>query len=60
MIDTARLVLRGWRDNDRAPFAAMGRDPAVMRHLEGVIDRAACDEQVDRQMTRQAQDGCCF
>jgi len=30
MIETARARLREWRDSDRAPFAAMSADPAVM------------------------------
>src|SRR3954452_16197978 len=30
---TARLLLRGWRDDDAAAFAAMSADPAVMRYL---------------------------
>jgi len=30
MIETGRLILRPWRDEDRAPFAEMGRDPEVM------------------------------
>jgi len=29
---TERLLLRRWRDEDRAPFAVMGRDPEVMRY----------------------------
>lgn len=32
-IGTARLVLRGWRDADLAPWAAMNADPAVREHL---------------------------
>lgn len=34
---TARLRLRPWRDSDRAPFAAMNADPAVMRYFAGLI-----------------------
>jgi RimJ/RimL family protein N-acetyltransferase len=30
---TARLLLREWRDEDAAAFAAMSADPAVMRYL---------------------------
>ena len=54
MIETARLILRPWRDDDRAPFAAMGQDPEVMRHLGPVMDRAASDAIVDRLMAMQA------
>ena len=38
MIETERLILRGWREEDKIPFRAMGRDPAVMRHLGPLQD----------------------
>ena len=31
--DTARLVLRGWRDDDLEPLAALDADPDVMRYI---------------------------
>lgn len=34
--ETARLVLRDWRDEDEARFYAVMNTPAVMRHLGGV------------------------
>ncbi len=60
MIETPRLILRPWRDADREPFAAMGRDAEVMRHLNGVVDRATSDAGVDRQMRSHADTGLCF
>ena len=47
-ITTERLRLRPWQDSDRAPFAAMCADPAVMEFLLPVPDRAASDATVDR------------
>jgi RimJ/RimL family protein N-acetyltransferase len=47
-IRTARLVMRRWRDEDRAPFAAMNADPEVMRYFPATQDRAASDAIVDR------------
>ena len=47
---TSRLLLREWRDEDRAPFAAMGQDPRVMRYFPGLMERAASDAFVDRLM----------
>lgn len=47
-IETARLVLRRWRDEDRDGYAAMNADPVVMRYLPATLDRAASDSHVDR------------
>lgn len=47
MIRTARLVMRRWRDADRAPYAAMNADPAVMRYFPATLDRRASDASVD-------------
>jgi RimJ/RimL family protein N-acetyltransferase len=40
---TDRLLLRRWRPDDRAPFAAMNADPAVMRHFPALLSREASD-----------------
>jgi RimJ/RimL family protein N-acetyltransferase len=40
---TQRLVLRQWRDDDLAPFAALNADPDVMRHFPSVLTRAESD-----------------
>jgi RimJ/RimL family protein N-acetyltransferase len=45
---TERLLLRRWRADDRAPFAAMNADPVVMEFLPTVLTRAESDEFVDR------------
>ena len=54
---TARLVLRAFRDADRAPFAAMNADPAVMEHFPSTLDRAASEALVDRIGDRWRRDG---
>ena len=38
LIETERLVLRDWRDEDWGPFFAHTNTPAIMRWLGGVID----------------------
>jgi ribosomal-protein-alanine N-acetyltransferase len=45
---TDRLMLRRWRPEDRAPFAAMNADPVVMEHFPAPLHRAASDALVDR------------
>lgn len=60
MIGTERLIVRPWRDADRAPFATIGRDPDVMRFLGPPLDRAAANAAVDRAIASQAADGFCF
>jgi RimJ/RimL family protein N-acetyltransferase len=45
---TMRLVLRRWRESDRAPFAAMNTDPEVMEHFPAMLTRADSDTMIDR------------
>jgi RimJ/RimL family protein N-acetyltransferase len=46
-IATDRLLLRGWRESDLGPFAALNADPEVTRYLGGgPRDRAASDALV--------------
>ncbi len=47
-LPTERLVLRRWRDDDKAPFADLNRDPAVMEFLGPPLSRAISDQWVDR------------
>ena len=37
MIETERLVLRDWREEDIATYAAMCADPEVMRHFPALL-----------------------
>ncbi len=48
VIRTERLLLRGWTDDDRAPFAALNADPEVMEHFPAPLTRAESDAFVDR------------
>lgn len=47
-IATARLVLRNWREGDRAPFAAMCADPRVMEFFPETLTREQSDAVIDR------------
>ena len=59
MIETDRLLLRPWRDEDRAPFWAMAHDREVMRYF-AATDRIENDRLIDRQIERQAMHGYCL
>ena len=45
---TDRLLLRRWRDADRAPFAALNADPVVMERLTTTLTRDESDALVDK------------
>lgn len=45
---TERLILRGWRAADRAPFARLNADPRVMEFLPGPLSRQESDAMVER------------
>lgn len=45
---TERLLLRRWRADDRAPFAALNADPRVVELLPGPLSRADSDALASR------------
>lgn len=47
-IRTERLLLRHWREDDRAPFAEMNADQRVMEHFPSTLDLAGSNSLVDR------------
>lgn len=47
-IETKRLVLRQWKNTDRAEFAALNADPEVMRYFPSTYDRTQSDQSIDR------------
>lgn len=48
MIETDRLLLRGWKKCDRDPFARLNGDPRVMEFMPACLSRAESDNLVDR------------
>jgi len=48
VIDTPRLRLRTWRDEDRDAFAALHADPEVMVDAVAPLDRPASDAKLAR------------
>ena len=60
-IETARLILRDWREADIAPFIRHTNTPEVMRWLGGVQTEAALDDAIrDRMMRWQEERGFTF
>lgn len=47
-LETERLILRQWRDNDRVEFAALNADPVVMKYFPSTYDRIQSDASIDR------------
>ena len=57
MIETPRLILRQWRDADRAPFGELSADAEVMRFFPAVQTQAEADAVVDRAAAHIAVHG---
>lgn len=47
-LQTNRLILRGWKQQDRAPYALLNADPRVMEWLHGLMSREKSDASADR------------
>jgi RimJ/RimL family protein N-acetyltransferase len=54
---TPRLLLREWRNADRAPFAAMNADPAVMEFFPALQSREMSDASIDHWLDQFALQG---
>lgn len=48
MIETERLVLRGWQEEDRSGLRALNADPAVMQHFLTTMSAAESDAALQR------------
>jgi len=57
MIETERLILRAYREEDRPDFAALHGDERVGRWLGGTLDRAGSDALLDRLNAHITQHG---
>ena len=61
MIETARLILRDWREEDVEPFLRHTNTPAVMRWLGGVLPEDKAKARLrDRLMRWQQERGFTF
>lgn len=60
MIETERLILRAFREDDRGPMAAINGDARVNQWLGGPITREQSDATIDRVNAHIAQHGFGF
>ena len=60
MIETERLTMRAWRDEDIDPFHAICSDPVVMATLGPLMTRAEVADRVAKCRVQQTEDGYCF
>jgi RimJ/RimL family protein N-acetyltransferase len=56
-IETQRLVLREWREADRAPLAALNADAEVMRFMPSTMTRDESDAFFDRMTAHLSTEG---
>ena len=52
-----RVLLRAWRPDDRAPFAALNADPRVMEHMPKLLSREESNGMADRAEAHLEQHG---
>ncbi|MDK2760706.1 MAG: GNAT family N-acetyltransferase [Sphingopyxis sp.] len=57
MIETARLVMRSWRDEDVVPFQAICSDPDVMATIGAPLDLPATRALIERVKAGEAKHG---
>ena len=56
-LETERLILREWSDDDRESYASFVGDPDVRRFYPTVLTRAESDAVIDRLIAGLARDG---
>ena len=59
-IATDRLMLRAWRDEDRAAFTDLNTDPDVMRYFPALQPRDISDASFDKRVAHNDKHGFCF
>lgn len=56
MIETARLILRDWRQDDIVPFLRHTNTPEVMRWLGGVTPQPEATDRITKRLMRWQQE----
>ena len=57
LIETDRLIIRFWRREDFAPFAALNADAEVMRYFPAPLSRAGSDALAEKAMKDYEAEG---
>ncbi|MBE9115471.1 GNAT family N-acetyltransferase [Lusitaniella coriacea LEGE 07157] len=60
MLQTPRLILRGWQPSDREPFARLNADPEVMKYFPATLSRQESDELIERIESHRQTHNFCF
>lgn len=60
ILETERLILRPWTQEDKKPFAAMNADAEVMRFFPSTVSEEQSNASVDRFIQHQADYSFCF
>jgi RimJ/RimL family protein N-acetyltransferase len=60
MIETERLIVRPWRNGDRAAYLATCNSEAVTAHLGGAAGVEEIDAAIERIRASQEENGFCF
>jgi len=58
--ETARLILRPWKDEDLDPFAEMCADPEVMRYFPDLWPRERSELLISKCNTKLEEEGFCL
>ncbi len=59
-METERLIIRPWKEEDRDPFAQLNADAEVMRYFPSTLSGERSDALMDTARERTREDGFCF
>ncbi len=57
LIQTKRLILRQWLEEDLEPFAALNADARVMEYFPSTLSRQESEQMVKRMQTKIEERG---
>lgn len=56
-IQTDRLILRSWKEEDLKPFAELNADPHVMEYFPAILSKVESDQMVKRMQAKIEERG---